>query len=129
MDPVFSRPGEAPTAFERQLLDAAAVHHPSTTQELWLLIAQRAGLEALMVVLDEFGNGAVWVPSRRTFFNALGGPTLENMITTLLDQDVSQREIARRMCMSHTQVQRIAARHRGTCAHGTAPATREKQRG
>lgn len=130
MDPVFSRPGESPTAFERQLLENADVHHPATAQELWLLIAKRAGLDALMVVFDEFGNGAMWVPSRRTFFNSLCGPLLEQMIVTLTEQQVSQREIARRLRMSHTQVQRIAAGHaRGTTAHGSAPAHREKQRG
>jgi hypothetical protein len=129
MDPAFSRRGEAPTAFERGLLDSVHVRDPETTQDLWLLVAQRAGLDALMLVLDEFGNGPVWVPTRRTFFNALCAPAVERMIVTMIDQHVSRREIARRLNMSHTQVQRIAARHRGTSAHGTVAAKCETQRG
>ena len=134
MDPVFSRPGEAPTDFERQLLDCADVSHPSTTRELWLLLAKRAGLDALLMMLDEFGDGHVWVPSRRAFFNLFGRrQALEDIVASMLDQDISQRDIAQLARISHTQVQRIAARHaarrRGTCAHGSAPATREKQRG
>lgn len=128
MDPVFSRPGEAPTGFERQLLEGAHVARPVNTRELWLLIAQRAGLDTLLTVLDEFGDGSVWVPSRRTFFASIGRPALEQAVGSMIELGLSRREIARRLCMSPTQVHRIAIR-RGTSPHGTAPANRETQRG
>lgn len=127
MDPVFSRPGEAPTAFERGLLVGVDVSRPTTTQELWLLIAQRVGLDVLMTVLDEFGYGSVWVPSRRAFFASLCGPELEQLIGALVEQGLSQREIGRRLRMHHSTVQRIASR-RGTSPHGNAPARCETQR-
>lgn len=122
MDPAFSRPGDGPTAFEQKLLDAVDVSSPTSAQQLWLSIAQRIGLAPLMAILDEFGDGNVWVPSRNGLMRSLWGDVRNREIERLTNEGLSQRAIARKVKTSRYTVQRVAQ-----SPHGIGPADCGKQ--
>lgn len=124
MEPAFSRPGERPTDFEQQLVSAVQVERPRGAKQLWLMLAQRGGLEHLLAVLDEFGDDHVWVPTRSGLMQELWTQVRTEEIRRLSESTgMSFRAIARQLKVSHTTVQR-AARVR----HGKVPANRGKKR-
>ena len=124
MDPAFSRPGEQPTAFEEQLVAAVQVEQPRGAKQLWLMLAQRVGLEHLMAGLDEFGDDHVWVPTRSGLMQELWAQVRTEEIRRLTaSTGLSFRAIARQLNVSHTTVQR-AARVR----HGKVPVGHGKKR-
>lgn len=124
MDPAFSRPGEPPTAFEEQLLAGVQMEHPTSTKDLWLLIAQQIGLAALVRVLDQFGDEHVWVPSRSGLLKPLWSQLRDAEIERLVRQGgMSHRGIADQLKVPRTTVQRVAR-----ARHGGGPPQREKQR-
>lgn len=115
MDPAFSRPGEQPTAFEEQLLDSVQLAQPRSGKELWLLLAQRIGLADLMAVLDEFGDGQVWVPSRTGLMQELWVQTRYAEIQRLrAEEGLSCREVAERMKVSPATVIRAVRSQYGS---------------
>lgn len=122
MDPAFSRPGEQPTAFEQQLLDAVDVSAPINAKQQWLAIAQRIGLSPLMAILDEFGDGNVWVPTRNGLMQTLWRDVRNREIERLSGEGLSQRAIAQRVKASRATVQRVAQ-----LPHGIGPAECGKQ--
>jgi hypothetical protein len=70
--PAFSDRGDAPTAFERELVDQFSDQEARHVRQLWLLIAKRIGCDAMCVVLDEIGGMTnLSAPSRRNFFRDL----------------------------------------------------------
>lgn len=124
MDPAFSRPGEPPTEFEVQLLGQVEPAPPRSAKELWLMLARLIGLAELMAVLDEFGDGQVWVPSRSGLMQELRTQVRDAEIRRLSGTSgMSFRAIARQLNVSHTTVQR-AARSR----YGRVPAEHGKKR-
>lgn len=70
--PAFSERGEKPTVYECDLLAQCCEPDPRMVRQLWINIAQRIGIQALCVVLDELGGDPyVSLPSRRMFFQDL----------------------------------------------------------
>lgn len=123
MDPAFSRPGEAPTPFERELLAAIPRSEPKCASELWLVVAQAIGLDALMRMLDEFGDAHVWIPSRHRMIQSLWVDQRDSEIRRLRhEQRLSLAVIAERLCVSRKTVLRVARRR-----HGSAPPKRGTQ--
>lgn len=115
MEPAFSRRGEPATPFERELLSSAPVGEPTNAQQLWLVIARRIGMDELMVMLDEFGDAHVWVPTRSRLVQNLWGDVRDAEICRLRDvHGMSLTSIAKRMQVSRTTVGRVVrARHGG----------------
>src|SRR5690348_2634772 len=70
--PAFSDRGDAPTDFERELVDQFSDQEPRHVRQLWLQIARRIGCDAVCVVLDEIGGMTnLSAPSRKNFFRDL----------------------------------------------------------
>ncbi|HET6805311.1 MAG TPA: helix-turn-helix domain-containing protein, partial [Frateuria sp.] len=101
--------------FEEQLLASVQLDQPRCGKELWLVIAQRIGLADLMAVLDEFGDGQVWVPSRTGLMQELWVQTRYAEIQRLRHQEgLSCREVAERMKVSPATVIRAVRSQYGS---------------
>lgn len=124
MDPAFSRRGEAPTSFERELLANHGQHAPRTDDDLWMLLAQRIGLENLMAVLDEVGGIKLWVPTREQLVRRVWVDLRDREIRRLRQEHhLSTCEISARLGVNPRTVRRVV--------HGrpvSAAPIREKQR-
>jgi hypothetical protein len=104
MSKLFSAPGAAPTAHERDLF--AAQVSPST--DPWVNVGKRIGLEALLVVLDEIGAvERVYVPTRAAMMARLWRPVRNERIVRLAEQQVPPEEIARLLHVSRGSVYRV----------------------
>lgn len=121
MEPAFSRPGEPPTVFEREMLSNIRFDHPTRVNQLWLMLAQRIGLGELMLILDELGDTDVWMPSRRGLMSSLWNEIRDKEILRLANAGASQSAIARHLKTSRRTVARVAL------PHGSAQVKREKQ--
>lgn len=62
----FSRRGERVTDFERTLIAEC-----DDSRSAFLDLARRIGIDALVVVLDEFASEKIHVPTRESFFAGL----------------------------------------------------------
>lgn len=106
--PAFSDRGEAPTDFERMLVDRYGDDEPREIRQLWVLIARRIGVDACAMVLDEIGGMSyLSAPSRRTFFH--------DLYQRARDEEIRRRSagetissIALDMGLSEHRVRRIA---------------------
>ncbi|MEN6538940.1 MAG: hypothetical protein ABFC67_04945 [Mizugakiibacter sp.] len=125
----FSQRGDRPTTFERGLVSEAPTCLLTETRQLWLLIAERIGLEALLVVLDEIGGEKVHVPTRADFFGALWRPVRDAEIRRLKGQGFGAKRIAKELGMTRSAVQLVLhAESRGQRAGRRWPAGRASKR-
>jgi hypothetical protein len=108
----FSRRGERATCFERTLV--AGSDHSALTEmgSLFLRLAQRIGIDALAVVLDEIGGEKIHIPSREFFFHALFRQQRDEEITRRLANGESAIVIGLDLGIAQRTVQHIAQRHR-----------------
>lgn len=104
----FSQKGEAPTELECELFS----QQPRMSHNVWVLIGQRIGLAALLVVLDELGGEKFHVPPRSFFVHQLWAPVRNAQIATLNAQHLSHSQIARRVGVSRTCVSAVLRKSR-----------------
>ncbi|MBR0346023.1 MAG: hypothetical protein IJI03_12275 [Rudaea sp.] len=102
----FSARGERVTEFERQLVEQCGMEFPESMSDVWVVIARRVGVDALVVVLDEIGEEKIHVPGRLQFFDALYRPFRNRTIRELHASGISMRELATRF---HMTPQRVGA--------------------
>jgi len=102
----FSSRGEPVTDFERDLVARCAMEFPESMSDLWVVIARRIGVEALVVVLDEIGREKIHVPSREQFFAALYRPVRDRQVCELA-MHASLREVGERFGLSQQAVNKI----------------------
>jgi len=106
MEPAFSRAGEAPTAFELELIASAQLGLPTQAKEQWIALAQRIGLAAVMAVLDEFGDSSVWVPSRSGLLQPLWADMRSREVARLRSEGENISAIARKLGVHRRTVTR-----------------------
>lgn len=106
--PEFSRVGEPSTAFERQLVAQADTAAPREAFAQMVLLAQRIGVEALLVLLDEFGGEKIHIPKRSNFFGELWRPLRDAAVRKALRDGSSVMDVAREFGLSHARISRIA---------------------
>lgn len=106
-----STPGHAPTAFERELLAAVAAApqgpHVTDSQHAYAQLASRIGIEALCVLLDEFGGCELRVPTRAHFFDALCRDWRNQAIHQLAAKGLPLREIGARFGLTKQAVSKV----------------------
>lgn len=90
----FSRRGERATEFERTLVAGANDDMRRETSSLFLGLARRIGVDALLAVFDEIGGEKVHVPTRESFFTALWQVERDAEIHRRLASGESPRVIA-----------------------------------
>lgn len=122
----FSERGDAPTEFERRLLQTAAA-----SESPWDLVAARLvtdlGLEvgalALVAVLDELGGEKPHVPTREWFFRRLWAVHRDAQIADLKAREprISASELGRRIGVSRQHASGLLKRAQ---AGGTTPTHR-----
>jgi len=111
--PAFSDRGEAPTDFERMLVDQYGDEDPRHVRQLWVLIARRIGVAACAVVLDEIGGMSnLSAPTRRTFFGELYHRQRDEEIQRRMSAGEPSSQVARDMGLDGSTVRRIAAAKR-----------------
>jgi len=111
MDPAFSRRGEHPTTFERELLANHATLAPRTDDDLWLMLGKRIGAESLLVVLDELGSLKLWVPTREQLVRRVWLAIRDREIQRLRDeQHLTTNEICLRLGVKPRTVRRVVHR-------------------
>lgn len=109
----FSRPGDPPTEFERELLARA------DSESSWVAIGQRlmrelgpeVGANAWAIVMDEIGRQHLFVPARRTQFEALWRDERNSLILALCARpDWTIAEIARHLGVTQHLVRQVRSR-------------------
>lgn len=123
MEPAFSRRGEAATPFERDLIAQLDASTLRSEQELWIHLARRVGLDALLLIFDEMGGRKVWLPTRETFVQLGWDDIRRNEMLRMRAAGKSLREVARTFGVSRTTVIRVTSPR----PFGVTP-DREKQR-
>lgn len=109
MAAAFSDRGDAPTDYERELFEQYADDEPRHVRQLWLLIGQRIGLDALCVVLDELGGmHNMSAPTRERFFADLALIERDDEIEQRMQTETPQ-QIALALRMRVRMVQRRCA--------------------
>lgn len=111
--PRFSRPGDPPTEYEIQLLEAA-----NDGDNDWLLVARqlmrnlgaRQGATALLVVLDALGTEKTHVPARGMLFRMLYLPQRNAEIVRRLEAGDAPADVARDVGVSPRRVRQIGKR-------------------
>jgi len=91
----FSTRGEPATEFERALVANCAMEFPESMSDIWVVIARRIGVDALVVILDEIGMEKIHVPSRTQFFLSLYRPHRNRLIREMAAAGMSHRQIAK----------------------------------
>jgi hypothetical protein len=103
----FSKAGEKPTEFERALLVAP---RPAARQnEDLIAFAQRHGVEALVLFMDEFGGEKIHIPKRAEFFQSLAQSVRNERIVELRHAGKTAAEIASMVGVSEIRVRAILA--------------------
>lgn len=83
------------------------MERPERDADLWICIAKRIGIDALVVVLDELGGEKIHVPARESFFAALYRPVRNRQIADMRQTTgASLRAIGRVVNLSAPAVQR-----------------------
>lgn len=110
-DKQFSGPGDRPTMFETELL--ASAQQPD---DVWVLIGQRIGAEALFAIFDEIGGEKVSVPSRESFVRRLYQPQRDEAIVhAFAELGLPLDDIARSFGLDRSVVGKIVRRRGTTC--------------
>ncbi len=109
----FSKHGDAPTAFERQLVDAI---DPKLERDVWALIARLIGAENVAVVLDYAAARAVNIPRREAFFRRLWKPQRDAAILSLVRAGNNDAIVAELCGCSEDAVFRVRHAHRRAIA-------------
>ena len=107
----FSRRGEPATEFERALVANADDGACREQVAMFLDLARRIGVDALLAVFDELGDLRVNVPSRATWFGVLWRQQRDAEIFRRLANGDSTYEIANSLGLSVRTVQHIAQRN------------------
>jgi hypothetical protein len=111
--PAFSDRGDAPTDFERELVDQFSDQEPRHVRQLWLLIAKRIGCDAMGVILDELGGMTnLSVPTRRNFFSDLYREAQRTAIAEKLEDGKRVVDVAADMGVPPIFVSRVKRRIR-----------------
>lgn len=105
----FSRAGQAPTAFEIELLRNAS------GDSAWIAVAHRLmaqfgddiGARVVLAVLDELQGEKVNTPTRQRFMRRLARPVIVAEILELKDDRRSDREIGGIMAVSRQAIGRV----------------------
>ena len=106
----FSRRGQPVTIFEAQMVAEAVISKPDKDSSRWVLLAQKIGVDNLMIVLDELGTEKIHVPSREHFFQALYRPLRNRQIRDMrVRTGESLRAIGSRFQVSPDTVQAALA--------------------
>lgn len=118
----FSERGNAPTDFERQLV-ARMTHAAndvalSDSSAAWLSLASRIGLDALLIVMDEFGTEKISVPTRNGFLADLWRPLRDAEVLRLLGNGERASVIGAALGITAENVRQISARTRVTREFG-----------
>lgn len=103
----FSERGEMVTELERELVASAPLEFPESMSDLWVLLARRIGVDALVVMFDEVGGEKVHVPTRAEFFSALYRPRRDTRIRELCAGGMSGADVAVQFGLTRMQVHRI----------------------
>lgn len=114
----FSQRGERVTDFERMLIAECA-----DSRSVFLDLARRIGIDALVVVLDEFATEKIHIPTREWFFESLYRPRRDDEILRRLANGESADDIARVLGISRRTVFAVqsAGRHCTTSEGIRAP--------
>lgn len=104
-------PGFPPQQHELELF----AQQPPMSRNPWVLIGQRIGLPALLVVLDELGGDVAYVPTRHRFLWSLWQPLRDEQIRRMHHDRIRVEEIARTFGLSRTGVLRVLRDHGQTC--------------
>lgn len=104
--PRLSRRGESPTQLEIELVAHVDTSRITEARQIWVSIAQRIGLAALYVILDELGGEKIHVPSRDLFAANLLREQRDAQIRDLLSRGHRMSEVARLMGCSKQSVSR-----------------------
>lgn len=103
---LFGKRGDAPTEYETALLARC-----DNLDDRWVAVGKRIGAEALFIVLDEIGDGAlVSAPSREMFVKRLYLPVRDAEILQLHQQDVDVGFIANTYRLTPKAVREAIAR-------------------
>jgi hypothetical protein len=94
--------------FERDLLAHHGEHAPRTSDDLWLVLVKRIGIDALLVVLDEIGGLKVWAPTRTQLVRRVWLDLRDREIRRLrTDGRLSTSEISAAMGVNPRTVRRV----------------------
>lgn len=108
--PKFSGRGERVTDFERALIAEC-----DDSRSVFLDLAKRIGIDALVVVLDEFATEKIHIPTRESFFGGLYKHLRDDDILRRLANGESHPQIIRELGVSRRTIFRVQrAGRRGT---------------
>lgn len=74
---------------------------------VWVVIAQRIGVEALCVLFDELGSEKVHIPTRESFFDALWQPERDREIRAAIVGGAHPDVVALQYGLSRSRVLNI----------------------
>lgn len=107
----FSRRGERATEFERALVAVADADTCRGTSALFLELARRIGVDALLVVFDEVGGEKLHIPTREWFVGELWRKQRDAEILRRLAGGEAAQSVADDFGVHERTVQRVAQRH------------------
>lgn len=108
---LFSHRGEPVTSFERDLVASC-----SDARSPFFGLARRIGVDALVIVLDEFASEKVHIPTREFFFAALYRVQRDADIVRRLADGETVDQVAS-LHGVHRNTIRNVARHTDRAAH------------